>query len=305
MVDDIKVSGEFMTIKFPIKAEGKILATLHQIHSSLPSAMRRLVKYIMNHPQDVVTANIADIARNASVGEATVVRLSRNLGFPGFQEFKIDLAIELADNKKQDDNIIDSHVLDEDPPDVLGKKIARSISDAVNENIEFFDPQMAIKVTRAIYNAGRVFIMGMGNSGLCAAYLKNKLTRIGINAIFELSTHFMYTQASLLKPGDVAIAISQKGVGMETRKAFQIAKDAGALCVAITHHQGSPLARDADFVFYSGNREGFLQSDSLGTMSAQLHICEIIYIMVIQLNMAKAVKTKQVTLKALEYEVKN
>ncbi len=294
-----------MSIKLPVRAEGKILSSLHRIHGTFPSAMRRLGEYIINHPQEVVGANIADIAKEAQVGEATVVRLSRNLGFSGFQEFKIALAIEVADNKRNDESLLDSHVLEDDPPEVLGRKIARSMTDAVHENIEFFDPRMAVKVTKAIYNADKVFIMGMGNSGLCASYLKNKLSRIGINAGFEESTHFMYTQASLLKPGDVAIAISQKGEGLETRKAFQIAKDAGALCVAITHNRGSSLASDADCVFYSGNRAGFLQTDSLGTMSAQLHICEIIYIMVIQQNMSRAVKTKQISLKALEFTVRN
>ena len=91
-----------MAVAFPVSASGKILATLHQIHGSLPSAMKRLVEYIMKNPQQVIAANIADIAKSASVGEATVVRLARNLGFPGFQEFKIDLAVELADNKRQD-----------------------------------------------------------------------------------------------------------------------------------------------------------------------------------------------------------
>lgn len=292
-----------MAVAFPVSASGKILATLHQIHGSLPSAMKRLVEYIMKNPQQVIAANIADIAKSASVGEATVVRLARNLGFPGFQEFKIDLAVELADNKRQDGIVIDAHVTQDDTPDVLGRKIALSMSEVLNENLEFFDPAMATRVCKAIYNANRVFLMGMGNSGLCAAYLKNKLSRIGINASCEMSTHFMYTTASLLHKGDVAIAISQKGNGMETRKAFQLAREAGALCVAITHHPGSPLARDADCVFYSGNREGFLQSDSLGTMSAQLHICEILYIMLIQMNIARAMKMKQITLQALDYEV--
>ena len=38
-------------------------------------------------------------------------------------------------------------------------------------------------------------------------------------------------------------------------------------------------------------------------MSAQLHICEILYIMLIQMNIARAMKMKQITLQALDYEV--
>ncbi len=270
---------------------------------TLPSASKRLASHVLDNPRAVVESSIASIAKQASVGEATVVRLCRQLGYRSLQEFKIDLALEVYGKDQSSEILTDVHMQQDDSPQVLGRKIAQSMNEILQENLDYFDPAAAQRVCKAVYKAGEVFIFGMGNSGLCAAYLANKLRRIGINAVCEQSTHFMYTGASLLKQGDVAVAISQKGSGPETLKAFSIAKESGALCVLLTHQVASELSKLADVVFFTGSRAGFLQSDSLGSMSAQLHICEILYSMIIQLDMGRALKAKQLTLKALDFKV--
>ena len=282
---------------------GKILSRLHFMQNEMPKAMQRLAVYIINNPSAVIASNISRISQNAGVGEATVVRFAKSLGFPGFQEFKIELAIEVSGMKKQDSDIVESQIQDNDSPHVIGKKVSNAVMTGLGENIDFLNDDSAREVVNAIYKAKRVFIIGMGNSGLCAQYIKNKMARIGINAMCESNTHFMYTTASLMEEGDVAIAISQKGMSPETLKAFKVAKSCVATTVLISHMTGTAIAREADYVFFSGNHEGFMQSDSLGTIVAQLHICEILYIMLVQLNPDRAIKTKQLTLEALGFKV--
>ena len=281
------------------QADCKILSRLHFMQNDMPKAMKRLAEHIIRNPNQIIASNISQIASIAGVGEATVVRFAKHLGYPGFQEFKIGLAIEISGMQKQDNDIVESQIKADDNPMAIGKKVLNAVSSALSENLDFLTDLDCSLVAKKIYQANKVVIIGMGSSGLCAQYLKNKLTRIGINALCEANTHFMYTAASLVSPGDVAIAISQKGASPETLKAFRIAKAAGALCVLITHQTGTVLAKEADYVFFSGNHEGFMQSDSLGTIVSQLHICEILYILLVQLNPQKAITIKQMTLKAL------
>ena len=40
--------------------------------------------------------SIAQLSQATKAGEATVVRFCRTLGYKGFQDFKMDLAIEMA-----------------------------------------------------------------------------------------------------------------------------------------------------------------------------------------------------------------
>ncbi|MBO8416824.1 MAG: MurR/RpiR family transcriptional regulator, partial [Proteobacteria bacterium] len=46
-----------------------------------------------------------------------------------------------------------------------------------------------------------------------------------------------------------------------------------------------------------------LQGDSMSTIAAQLHICELIYVMLLQANYQKALKTKQRTVNALDMKL--
>lgn len=294
--------GQYI-MKINEKMSGSILNNLSIIVEELPVALKRLALYILDNPESVIAKNLADIAKIAQVGEATVVRLAKTLHYPGFKEFQIELAMELAGKMQQGEQILDSNISDEDDCFMISKKLKLSISRSLDENIRNLNESELKTVADAIYKANKVFIIGVGNSCLSALFLKNKLSRIGIDAQCESMTHFMYTSLSMLKPGDVVIAISQKGTSYETRKGFEIGKETGALAVAITNNPNSPLAKIADHVLYNGNEEGFLQGDSAATITAQFHMCELLYSMVVAFNRSKASKTKQMTLKALGKEI--
>ena len=290
-------------LKLPESVSGRILHTLRAIEEELPLALKRLAHYILEHPNDVTTMNVTDIANGASVGEATVVRLAKTLKFPGFKEFQLELVKELAGKSQNgEEQILDSNIADGDDCLVIAKKLKLAISRSLNENIHNIDPQTCMAVADAIYKARKVFIIGVGNSCLSALFFKNKLCRIGIDAQSESMDHFMYTALAMLGPSDVVIALSQKGNSYETLKAFEIGKSTGALAVAITNNPVGKLAQMADVVLFNGNEEGALQGDSAATIAAQIHVCEIIYALVVSLNRTRAVKTKQLTLKALRMD---
>ncbi len=283
--------------------KGKIISAIARLEKESPAALARLCRFLLGHQEEIPNLNLSTIAKEANVGEATIVRLAKNLGFKGFHEFKLQLAIELSEKSNEDESIIDSRIEEDDPPKIVGRKIVNLVNSVLDENIDYLDVKNYQRVADAIFQAPKILVLGMGNSGLAAEFLKNKLCRIGFNVVTESNTHFMYTAASLLHPGDVAIAISQKGSVYETVKGLKIAREAGATCVSVTHKIKSDVAKESDFVLYTGNQESFLQGDSLGTMVAQLHVLEILYVMIVQKNVQKAYKTKELTVKALDLKV--
>lgn len=290
----------------PANVTGKILGTLRSIEADLPLALRRLTLYILNSPDEVIVKSVTDIASASEVGEATVVRLAKTLNFPGFKEFQLALVQELAGKKQaqdSDERILESNIVDGDDAIVIAKKIKLAISRSLSENIHIIDEKVLMSVADAIYKARKVYIIGVGNSSLSAMFLKNKLCRIGLDAQNEPMSHFMYSALALLGPSDVVIALSQRGHSYETLKGFEIGKATGALAVAITNSPVSPLVNMADYVIFNGNEEGALQGDSAATIAAQIHICDLLYALVVSLNRTKATKTKQMTLKALYTDV--
>jgi DNA-binding MurR/RpiR family transcriptional regulator len=72
------------------------LARLRGVYHSLSPAEKKVVDYILSHPEEIIGLSIIDLAENSNVSEATVVRVSQLIGYQGFQELKIFLAIDLG-----------------------------------------------------------------------------------------------------------------------------------------------------------------------------------------------------------------
>ena len=81
----------------------------------------------------------------------------------------------------------------------------------MDETINLLDFEQLEETVKAIQQANRVFLFGVGTSGITAEDAKNKLMRIGVQVDATGNNHFMYMQASLLTKKDVAIGLSHSG----------------------------------------------------------------------------------------------
>lgn len=279
---------------------GKILDTLGAMQNSLTRVAQRIAHYILQSPLRVTQLSIAELSRETQAGEATVIRFCRTLGYKGFQDFKMDLAIELATSDAEASSpLLDAEIAASDDAHTIGRKLQNTINNVLSETLNLLDMQQVSLVVDALRNSQSVYIFGVGSSGITAEDMKHKLMRIGLRVDAVTNNHFMYMQATLLKAGDVAIAISHSGDSNETVHALKLAKQAGATTVALTHNLGSPLSETADFSLINGNRQGTLQGDSMGTKTAQLFVIDLLYTLLVQAAPEQARETKLRTMAAL------
>ncbi|EHV9142463.1 MurR/RpiR family transcriptional regulator [Salmonella enterica] len=282
---------------------GKILDTLGAMQNSLTRVAQRIAHYILASPQQVTQLSIAELSRKTQAGEATVIRFCRTLGYKGFQDFKMDLAIELATTDSDHSNsLLDAEIGASDDVHTIGLKLQSTINNVLSETLNLLDMQQVLGVVNALHTCHSVYIFGVGSSGITAEDMKHKLMRIGLRGDAVTNNHFMYMQATLLNAGDVAIGISHSGASPETVHALKLAKHAGATTVALTHNLGSPLSEVADFRLINGNRQGMLQGDSFGTKTAQLFVLDLLYTLLVQLDPALAKESKLRTMDALNME---
>lgn len=280
-----------------------LLSKLSYHKNNLSKTHKRLVDYILQHKDHIISLNISQLAINAQVGEATIIRLAKHLGYRGFADFKIDLAIAISDHSYENGSLVDGKIDTNDDCYTVAKKIVNQIASGLDENLKVFNQEQIESAARAIFNARKILVFGMGNSGICADFLQNKLARINIEAYSHANTHFMYTQASLLTKADVAIAISNKGSVYETIKGLKIAKQAGSTCICITQNIESELTQYADCVLQTGQVKQASHSDNLSIIVSQLHLCELLYTQVVLLNYDKAVNSMKKTIDALSLRV--
>jgi RpiR family carbohydrate utilization transcriptional regulator len=90
----------------------------------------------------------------------------------------------------------------------------------------------------------RIEFYGVGNSGIVAQDAQHKFFRLGVNAIACSDGHVQVMSATMLKPGDCAVIISNSGRSRDLLDTAEIAARSRATVIVITASD-SPLARRA------------------------------------------------------------
>ena len=279
---------------------GKILDTLGSLRDSLTPSARRIADYVLVQPQRVTELSIAELSQQAKVGEASIIRFCKVINFKGFQDFKMKLAIEVATPNDAEKHMLDTELTADDNAEHIGRKLQQTINNVLGETLNLLDFSELEAVARAFQQQKRIYFFGVGSSGITAEDAKNKLMRIGFDVDALTNNHFMYMKAALLNSEDVAIGISHSGTSKETIKALMLAKECGAVTVALTHNPLSPLAELSDYVLINGNRQGQLQGDSIGTKITQLFVLDMLYTLLVRDHPEYTRQQKYKTTQALD-----
>ncbi|VGM95591.1 Uncharacterized HTH-type transcriptional regulator ybbH [uncultured Avibacterium sp.] len=288
-----------------VATSGNILDTIGALYNSLTKTEKKIATTILSSPRLLSQFSLAEISQQFDVGEATFIRFCRTLGFKGFTDFKLQLSIELATKEKQPNSLLESDITKNDDTQNIAEKLHNSINNVIKETINLLDVKQLEQVVLAMRQAKRVFLFGVGSSGITAEDTKHKLMRIGLQVDAISNNHFMYMQAALMNKDDVVIGISHSGYSKETTQSLNIAKKNGATTVALTHNLRSPITQVADYVLINGHRQGQLQGDSIGTKIAQLFVLDLIYALIVQAEEENATEMKQKTVNViLEQRIK-
>lgn len=104
------------------------------------------------------------------------------------------------------------------------------------------DQAVFSKVVRAIADAERIVLFGMGSTAPLCAMAGYRLLHVGLDANWSADPMVTTMLAGFLRPTDVAIGISYSGRTRVTVEALKLAAARGATTVAVTTVAGSPIA---------------------------------------------------------------
>ena len=220
---------------------------LDRIKASLPSlapAEQRVGKLVLADPRAFANLPVSELADRAHVSKPTVVRFCRSVGYDGLADFKLKLAGSVNEGVPFVHRAVDE---DDKVSDISVKVIDNAVAaflkyrnDAGNHDTERAIDALA----RAGHNGRRIEFYGVGNSGIVAQDAQHKFFRLGVNAAAISDGHVQVMSATMLKPGDCAVIISNSGRSQDLLDVADIARRKGATLIVITA-SGSPLAQAA------------------------------------------------------------
>ena len=258
---------------------------IQEITRVMHGAEQRVADYILEHTNEIIRLSITDLAEKSQTSEATVVRMCRKLGYRGFQDLKITLALELVPPL---DNI-HLELNPADDCDAIIAKVFGSNIQALELTRTVLDPRELEKAAQAVIAANAVEVYGVGLSGPIAVDAYYKIMRINIPSRAFTDDHLQCMSAALRQKGDVVIAISHSGATKGIVDAVRIAKERGATIIAITTKGKSPLATLADIkLVHAANKTEFM-IESTTSRLAQMCVVDALSARVAMIDTNRAI----------------
>ena len=243
---------------------------------SLKPAERSIADFVLADPERVMHMSISEASQKIGVGESTIIRFCRGLGYKGYQDFKLRLAQDLVEPV----HYIHENVSFDDNAEDLAKKVFQTNLKAVENTMKALDSEMVEVAARLLTEARRIDIYGVGYSSFTAHDAKLKLARLGLVVDAFGDAHLQAMAAATLNKGDAAIGISHSGSTRDVVDALATARKSGATTIAVTNFSPSPITRAADIVLLTAAPESTFGGEVLASRIAQLCVVDVLSVMV-------------------------
>lgn len=232
-----------------------------------------IADYILNNSEAVVNMTAKELAQATYTSPSSVLRLCSKVDEKGFADFKMRLAAEINDMRKEK--------LDVNTNQPFGKEdsieeIARKIEDLsivsikeTRENLNYVN----LKRIAARMNESRVIdIYGMGGSQTIAMDFKDRMIRIGRDVRLESEEANRYYQAMNSDKTHFAIVISHSGMTKNMIEVARILKEQKTPILGITSEGENDLIPLVNYSIRTATAEQKFMMYKIENMASQVAV---------------------------------
>jgi DNA-binding MurR/RpiR family transcriptional regulator len=213
--------------------------------AALTTAERRVAEVILGSPHAVGFGTVAELARAAGVGAATVVRLSTKLGFDGFSELQTCVQRDLMSQlRPAAERILDTG--DDPRADHAAIEVAN-----VTATLRAVEETMLNKLIERLADVEQpVAVLSGDDSAGVAHQFVNQLGQIRPHVTTLYGSQVgVHRQIALLEPTTTLLVIDLRRYEQWVLDAHALARRRGIWSAAISDNALSPLAAEADVAF--------------------------------------------------------
>lgn len=213
-----------------------ILEILRTRLADLRKSERKVANLILADPHRILNATVAETADIAEVSQPTVIRFCVAVGCGGFQDFRLRLAHSLALGTPATHSVL----LGTDPPEAVLEKIFDYTITSLDWARHHMNKEALKTAINLLETATAIEFFGFGASGIVARDAQQKFPLFGVPCGAQLDSHQQIMAASMLRPGNVAVVISNTGRTRSILDVARTARESGAKVIGITGSD-SPL----------------------------------------------------------------
>ncbi|MDC3413820.1 MurR/RpiR family transcriptional regulator [Aquibacillus sp. 3ASR75-11] len=266
-----------------------IKGIINSYYPSLTKSAQKVADFVLENLDQVMYYSVTDLADEVGVGETTVLRFCKKIGFKGYQEFKLSIAQNVPNEQESDEP---------ESPNLI-QSISTNTIQAIKHTASMISESDLNSAVRLLEDANSIHFFGVGTSGLTALDAKSRFLRIGRRTESITDSHLQAMTAATLSEGDVVVGISVSGSTRDTVRSLEIAKENGAKIIAITYYSRSPITQLANIVLNGGGKESPLEGGSLTAKMSQLFVIDLLCTGMALLNKDSSIDMKRKTASAV------
>lgn len=247
-----------------------------------------IAEYILKNMNEILKMTSAELAIKIGVGQSSIIKFIKKIGFNRYGEFKIQLSKELENEKiYKVKEIIHSQIYIDDSLENIATKILSEVNRALERTIGNIDYNYFENVIEVIRKSKKILIIGSGMSSIVARDLEMKFMKIKIEAIHYESPHMQLMKLATMDSEDLVMAISHRGETEDVIDVIKKAKKKNIKIVSITSIEKNTVANLSDYNLKIISDENIFRSSAISSRMAQLILNDIIFLRLTQEDYAK------------------
>ena len=210
------------------------------LYSDLTNSEKMIAEYIFINSKSVKTMTSYHLADEIKVGQSTVIRFVKKLGYSSFRELLADISVQDSNLSMLED------IVAEETTDQTNKKIISRYCEVLSLTYDDNPASTFEECTKLLSEATSIICVGAGDSNDFARYLSAQLITAGISAKTYDNLHLLFSEILIMKTTDVIILFSESGESREIVFAAKEARQRGIKIIAITKNTNNSLRKYAD-----------------------------------------------------------
>lgn len=255
--------------------ERSVIYSIKTDYSTLSKKEKTIADYILQNPLDSVSPSIDSLSNLIGISASTMVRFVRKLGFPGYQQFRICLARETVP-------IDDSQSFDQGSDSL--EAALYSTRSALDESFSKMNHNTVKEAGELISNCNKLYIAGMGGSGIIAEDMYHRFINTGINCHFSIAFHTQLILASQATDKDVAVLFCHTGIDVDAIDIAEEFKKQNCPIIVVTAQAKAPINNYAKLSLLISNTQPSPIVEIFSERIASMVLVDALYIEVSKKN---------------------
>lgn len=214
----------------------EVVRVIKDVYSDLTAVERSIADFFLENTE-LIDFSSKSIAGKLYVSEASLSRFAKKCGFKGFREFIYNYEYEF---KRQHNVNIDE----------LTSKVIATYRQLLEKSMVLVNGRQMNRIAMMLSECRRVFVYGMGSSGIAAQEFKLRFMRVGLAVEAVVDSHMIRMTSALLDSDCLVIAFSVSGTTPDLTSGLAIAKECGAKVILVTANQSLELIEQCDEVLH-------------------------------------------------------